>query len=147
MGKKKKQQKETKQTLKIVAHYLIPTYNLRGNVIRSHVIKSCCDNQTVDVNVWLVNALLGDEQRSFADSFSQQRLLYTIQRGYVKNYSQREQLNKCINCIDNILTMNKDSDYECTVGDSLKTIISKSLDSMNVIYNLKQAKLVAGIIR
>ena len=143
----KKKPQQPKQTVQIVAHYLIPTYNLYGNVARSHIIKSCYGDQEADVNVWLVKALLGDEEHSFAASFGQQRLLYDMQYHIAKNNLQREHFKQGMIYINNIINMSKDADFECVAGDGLKAVVVKYLDDMHAIYNLAQAKLVAGVLR
>ena len=143
----KKKPQQPKQTVQIVAHYLIPTYNLYGNVARSHIIKSCYGDQEADVNVWLVKALPGDESRSVFASLVQERCICDIQKRLTTNKSYRAAYDTSINCLDDIIMMNRDPEYECGVGDSLREVTAKYLDELNVIYNLKCAKLVAGIAK
>lgn len=136
-----------KQKTEIIAHYLVPTYNLYGNVAMAHVIKAKYNGQDVDINVWLAKVLLGDEQRSLNLSFVQQRLLCEVQYGLLKNRFQRAMVNKSIKTLDNIIMMNKTPGFECVADDKLKSVLIKYLDELNAVYNLDCAKLVAGIMK
>ena len=68
--------------LKLVAHYVVPTYNLVGNIAQTHVIRADYYGEKVDIDVWLANATLGDEKKSVLSSFANQRSLCEIQQGF-----------------------------------------------------------------
>ena len=132
---------------KIIAHYVVPTYNLFENVAQTHIIKADYYGKTVDVDVWLASAILGDEEHSVLSSFSNQRFLYEFQRNFAYDQTQRTIANNSIRAIDNITMMLKKPEFRCTADDMLETVLARYLDEMHAIYNLKQTKLIAGILK
>ncbi len=132
---------------KIIAHYVVPTYNLSGNIAQTHIIKADYYGELVDVDVWLARAILGDEEHSVLSSFSNQRSLCEFQRNFAYDQTQRTIADNNIRFIDNITMMLKKPEFKCSADDALDTILAKYLDKMHAIYNLSQAKLVAGVVK
>lgn len=132
---------------KIVAHYVVPTYNLFGNIAQTHIIRADYYGEMVDIDVWLVHATLGDEEHSVLSSFIAQRSLCELQRSFSHNQTQRTMASRDIRFIDNITMMLKKPEFKCTADKALENVLVRYLDKMNAIYNLKQATLVAGIMK
>ena len=132
---------------KIIAHYVVPTYNLFGNVAQTHIIKASYYGKMVDIDVWLAHAILGDEEHSVLSSFSNQRSLFEFQRNFAYNQTQRTIANNNIRFIDNITMMLKKPEFKCSADEMLEMVLAQYLDKMHAIYNLEQAKLVAGFVK
>lgn len=130
--------------LKLVAHYVVPTYNLVGNIAQTHVIRADYYGEKVDIDVWLANATLGDEEKSMLSSFANQRSLCEIQQGFAPSQIQRTMATRDIRFIDNIVMMLKKPEFKCSADEKLKSVLAEYLDKMHAVYNLEQSVLVAG---
>ncbi|MBP5363734.1 MAG: hypothetical protein J6Y49_00060 [Alphaproteobacteria bacterium] len=148
-AKRKSAQKKKPSTNKVdyVAHYLVPTYNLAENVKMLRVLKGNDGKKTLLVNIWLVNACVGDEQRTMLESFVQQRSLYQIQQEVAINTYELNAAQLSIKYMDNIIMMHKDKSFECKATDNLREALDSMLKDTQIIYNQACAKLVLGVAK
>ena len=145
--KNQQQKKPSADTPDYVAHYFVPTYNLAENVKRVQVLKGGDGKKTILVNIWLVSACVGDEQRTMLESFVQQRSLYQIQQEVAINTYEFNTAQLNIEYMDNLIMMHKDKSFECEATDNLKVALDSMLKNTKIIYNQECAKFVLGIAK